>query len=153
MTKSFTLLELIFVIVIIAILAGVGTFFYKPKYLDTAIRRAILKIYETRYQGIGYNKNFQDLGNVNTSVGCINLENDIKDAIKEVVGEKKVEKFTIKASKEVICFDYIARVHDDNNTEIDSLVFNNIEINISYNNSLKTIIITPNTGYVFVKCN
>jgi len=77
MRKAFTLIELIFVIIIIGTLTGVGLNSFKTNYLINDVNFVVGKIRATQYQGIGYSKaEFGTTDKLSSDIGCITLDED-----------------------------------------------------------------------------
>jgi len=153
MKKAFTLLELIFVIVIIGVLAGVASSTYKENYLKNDISFIALKIKEAQYRGIGYEHMVFGTNNapVDYINGCIRLE---KSALEEKSTEGKVGyKLRVNSFDEgTICFDSKGRPHDDDFT-LATLRSEKKVIDLSYNGETKSIEISAVSGYVSTSCD
>lgn len=171
MRSAFSMVELIFVMVIIGILAATGTYYFKPNILQRDVDFVLGKIKEAKFRGIGYNKYEFNGSYRSDSIGCIELS---KDALNSNNGEDEAQKYKINSNTEIeayynnlqvntLCFDYLGRPHsdknesggDDNNeTRLDTLLHSPLEINVTYNGNSRTILVLPMSGFATVKvCN
>lgn len=74
MKKAYTLIELLFVIVIIGIMVGVGSTSIKTNYLINDVNFISGKIRQAQYQAIGYSKvSFGSTAPISSNIGCITL--------------------------------------------------------------------------------
>jgi len=137
MRKAFTLIELIFVIVIIGIITGVGVNSFKTHYLINDVNFIVGKIRATQYQGIGYSKvQFGTTTELNSSIGCITLD---KDSLNDT--NYKIHSTLVGNLKgETLCFD-----------EKGSPSLSEDNLSIEYKNKTVTLKIQPITGYITVK--
>ncbi|HIE34940.1 MAG TPA: type II secretion system protein [Campylobacterales bacterium] len=168
---AFTLIELIFVMVIIGILAGTGAYYFRPNILQRDTDFILGKIKEAKFKGIGYNKYEFNGSYRSNSIGCIELS---KDALNSSNEEDEAQKYKINSYVEInasyngsevktLCFDYLGRPHsdknesggDDNNeTRLDTLLHAPLEINITYNGDSRKILVLHMSGFATVKaCN
>jgi type II secretory pathway pseudopilin PulG len=149
--KSFTLIEMIFVVVLIGIVS-IGainaipdnTFTNNTKYLYN-------KVLEKKANAIGLMANTSD-SEENRSV-CIAFN---KEWLKNDETYSKV-KFNLSnrikiTPNKTICFDYLGRPHENdiNLTDFSTILHKKVDINITYikNNKCNTLTIYPITGYV-----
>ena len=143
--EAFTLLELIFVVMLIGILSGIGFYSFKPHYLRNDINFVLMKLEETRYQGMDYDKSRLSSGD---STGCISIDalNKSDDAAYKFHSTLKNRPF------EVLCFDTLGRDHngtqDSNTTTIDSLVHQNLTLVYGYNGEEANISIDYLSGNI-----
>jgi len=167
--SAFSLLELIFVIAIIGILAAIGAYYYRPNTLQKDTDFVLGKIKEARFRGIGFNKLYAENGSQIEnwrSVGCIELTKEgIENAFikKDEAKKYRLNSHTIIESVyyngyevDTLCFDYLGRPHrdrndngdlDNNETRLDTLLHTPLKIKLSYNDKLKTILILPISGF------
>jgi prepilin-type N-terminal cleavage/methylation domain-containing protein len=141
--KAFTLLEIVFVLVIIGIMAGVGSSSFRSNYLLDDASYISLKIKEAQFDGIGVEHlNFG--GGVNNSIGdkgCIELE---KSALENAGYTLHVDDF----DEGIICFDSKGRPHED---DFDGdLLLSKKTITLNHNSKEKIITIEPITGYTYI---
>jgi len=157
MKKAFTLIELIFVMVIIGIMAGVGFSSFKPKYLLNDTTFILAKIKEAQFLGIGY----EHLefggggGGADYDSGCINI---IKNSLEENATNKNEVsyKLHVTITKEqgdgannIICFDSKGRPHHTD-FALDNLLSTQSIFSFHYPNETRTITIEPITGYIIL---
>ena len=149
MKKSVTLVELIFVLVIIGILSFVGLYTFRPNFLRNDANLVFMKLETTRYQAIGYNKNLDDLGDINYSVGCIKID-DLNKSKEDYKFRSTIE--VDPASLDILCFDRYGRLHDgsiDNNkTTLNSLLNNYVIIKVKQNEKNITLKLFSKSGYI-----
>ena len=151
MKRAFSLVELIFVMVIMAILAGIGMSNFKINSLTNDADFVLTKIKQTRFEAIGYDKSNFNGSYISNSVGCIKLDSsDLSFKNYEI-------KSLIDSNISTLCFDYLGRPHngsqDNNKTTIDSLLHSPLQINLTYNQKSKKITVLPISGYSFISCN
>jgi prepilin-type N-terminal cleavage/methylation domain-containing protein len=147
--KAFTLLELIFVIVIIGVMVGVGSSAFKPKYLIDDSNFILAKIKEAQYKGIGFEHlNFDGsvMGGYDDR-GCItfskaNLSQENYKIKVELSGDLKDAK---------VCFDSQGRPREDSFNG--SLISTKEELVLSFAGDSKKISIMPLTGYSYISDN
>ena len=148
--SAFTLIELIFVIVIIGIIAGVGASSFKTHYLLNDTNFIIGKIREAQYRGIGYEHN--GFGSESTVAdyerGCILLKDENlsdKDYRLHVTLDGELK-------DKIVCFDAKGRPHSDDFTEA-TLISEQKVLILKYKNQENNISIQPFTGYAIIKHN
>ena len=157
---AYTLLELIFIVVIIGILSGVAFYSFKPNYLKDDAAKVLMQLEATRYQAIGYDKALNNLGSPDYLTGCIDLTQMDKDstALNGSTDYKFHSTITAKTtsgtSVDTLCYDKFGRIYDgtqDNNaTDIEqSLINNDINITLFYPtpNDSVAILIDHKTGF------
>jgi len=146
--RAFTLVELIFVIVIIGILSGIGFYSFDPHYLQNDRDFVELKLNRVRYEGLNYDKR-NPSSDMNYSIGCI-----AKDELLTADGTidknyKSHAILTLTPDQNILCFDTFGRLHDgtDNNkTTQNSLLTQNVVISLEYNSKEKNITIDYISG-------
>lgn len=156
MKKAFTLLELIFVILIIGIISSVGFSSFKPKYLIDDVNFIATKIKETQFLGTGYEHNSFGVEEITPdySNGCIDLK---KSSLNESATTDNKMNYILHVTDEnnnefdygTICFDSKGRPHDNNFTN-GSLLSTQKVLRFKYSNKEKNITIEPITGYVII---
>jgi len=151
--KSFTLIELIFVIVIVGIISIGAINAIPDNTLENNTNYIYSKILEKKANSLGLIANM-DNGEENRTV-CITFT---KEWIKNDENFSKVKfnlsnRIKIIAQNPTICFDYLNRPYKGkiNLLTFNNLLYNTSEINISYNNKQKSIVIYPTTGDIEIK--
>jgi prepilin-type N-terminal cleavage/methylation domain-containing protein len=151
--EAFTLIELIFVIVIIGILSSVAINSFKPHHLRNDINFVLMKLEETRYKAIGYDKSLSS--GLDYTIGCISI-NNLNDTH---VTKTKTNAYKFHASFDmasitpnIICFDTLGKVHDgeidQNKTTLGSLLPNDVNLTYKYNNKAGSLIIDHFSGSI-----
>jgi prepilin-type N-terminal cleavage/methylation domain-containing protein len=150
MKKAFTLLELIFVIVLIGVLSGIAFYMNRPDPTRSDAQYTLLKLKEARYRAIGY----QSSDNFGVDGGCIILS-------KDALSNNKAPKHTIKSliaptslTGNEICFDSLGRPHKGNSVALSTLLRSDLNITFTNINGTKssTIRIFPQSGYSTMTC-
>jgi len=151
--KAFTLIELIFVIIIVGIISIGALNAIPDNTLKNNTNFIYSKILEKKANALGFMANMEK-EEENRTV-CITFT---KEWLKEDENFSKVkfnlsDRIKINPQNETICFDYLSRPHKGkiDLKNFNNLLYNSSEINISYNKSQKTIIIYPLTGDIEIK--
>ena len=147
-TKAFTLIELIYVIVIIGILVGTGFYYFKPHYLQNDRNFLELQLNTVRYEGLNYDKRSPS-ADVNYSIGCIAKSDFFTSRSTVDKHYKKHATVTLTPDESILCFDTLGQLHtgsDANQTEKDSLSSSDIVITLDYNHEEKNITIDHISG-------
>ena len=154
MRRAVTLLELIFVMVIIGILIGIGVYTFRPKYLQNDADFVYMNILQAKYRGVNYDKSLHDTS-TDDSIGCIELS---ETAIKN---RAKSAHYTFRSqivvndndSNLTLCFDSYGRPHlDDNLTSFSSLLKSKKTlVSLQYKNQEVNITIFPQSGYIQIE--
>ena len=152
--KAFTLLELIFVIVVIGIMVGVGSSAFKPTYLIDDTNFILLKIKEAQYEAIGFERRTFGGGLMagHEDSGCVTFT---KASLEEnaITANEINYKLRVELSGELngkkICFDSkgAPRVGAFNGTALETQE----TLTLTYSGESKNIVIEPRTGYVLLK--
>ncbi|BCD60873.1 MULTISPECIES: prepilin-type N-terminal cleavage/methylation domain-containing protein [unclassified Nitratiruptor] len=154
MRKAVTLIELIFVLIIIGILVGIGFYAFKPKYLDNDANFIYAEILQAKYQGVNYDKRFAVNG-IEADIGCLELsEASILERASQAHYTFKSQITVNDPSNSItLCFDSYGRPHlNDNNTSFSSILNNKKTlITLQYNQKEANITIFPKTGYVVIE--
>jgi len=150
MKNAFSLIELIFVIVIIGVLSSIGFYMNRPDYSRQDAQYTLLKLKEARYRALGY-----DTGDGSSAPqGCVILtaaalsdneppKHEIKSTIASITG----------LATTTICYDAIGRPHDGNSTALNTLIRNNATILFSSGDKNSTVRIYPQSGYAIIPCS
>jgi len=147
--SGFTMVELIFVIIVIGILASIGTAIFPNNHLRNDTKYVIMKIKQTQQKAIGYSTyRFGDseFWQENNTT-CIDLtKNNIKNMAKNK--ESKPYSFLsdiqVNDNNSTICFDEYGRVY----SQTEHKLLPDINITIKYNNKNSTISVYRYSGYV-----
>lgn len=150
MKKAFSLIELIFVIVLIGVLSGIGFTMSRPDYTRNDAQYALLKLKEARYRALGY-----DTGNGSSAPqGCVTLT---KAALSNNEPPKHEIKSTIAPitglTTAMICFDALGRPHDGNSTALSTLIPSDLNILFSHADKNSSIRIYRQSGYAIIPCS
>jgi prepilin-type N-terminal cleavage/methylation domain-containing protein len=148
MRKAFSLLELIFVIVLIGIIAGVGSSMFKTNYLLNDTNFIVAKIREAQYQGIGYEHNGFGIeaSTPDYDRGCVYL-NDVNLSASDY---KLHVTLGGDLKDKTLCFDSKGRPHEGDFTK-STLLTEQKMLNLINNSKIVSISIEPVTGYAIIK--
>lgn len=146
---AFTLIELIFVIVLIGVLSGIGFYMNRPDVTRSDAQYTLLKLKEARYRAIGYD-------DYNLS-GCVTLtdaalENDDTSTIHDIKSEVTPDSTVLTNSDKTVCFDSLGRPHDGNSTALSSVLRKNLDIVFTKGDKNTTIRLFPQSGYAIINC-
>lgn len=145
MRHAFSLIELIFVIVLIGIISGIGFYMSRPDYARQDAQYTLLKLKEARYRAIGYDA-YDPAGCVTlTQAALSNSDESPRHEIKSTI---TVTPNTVNT----VCFDALGRPHDGNFVTLNSLL--RTEVTVLFQNSDKnsSIRIFPQSGYAIIPC-
>lgn len=150
MKTAFTLIELIFVMIIFGMLATVGIYGFKSNNLRNDVNYVYMKIQEAKYQGINYDK----LGLLHANaIGCIDLTQ------KALTQMARKDHYTIKSDIQsfvtTLCFDSFGRAHiDDNLTQDSSMISQKrLLLTLQSRNHSANLVVLPQSGYVIIEYN
>jgi len=151
--KAWTLIELIFVILIVGLISIVGVNSIPDNTLLNNSKFLYNKILEKKSNAIAFEADMNN-SEENRSV-CITFT---KEWIQNDENYSKVKfnfsnRINISATNSTICFDYLGRpyagaVDLDN---FSNLLHNEVNISLDYNNKEKNITIYPISGYVEIR--
>jgi len=147
--RAFSLMELIFVIVIMGILSFMGLQFIPDETLTSDTQMLKEKILQKKSDALGYKTAGSD------DYVCINFDKDDLNSKDKNSNEKVHYKFKSEISVKglnngnTICFDYLGRVFDGEiDVNLTNLVHKNIIISLKYKNKEQNITIYPITGVI-----
>jgi len=146
MKKAFSMLELIFVIILMGVLSSIGFYMYRPNTALLDAQYTLLKLKEARYRAIGYSA-------LDPS-GCVTL---IKASLEEdttTIRHDLKSAITHTAHNDTICFDALGRPHDMGfSIDLSTLAHSPIDIvftDFSDNQKSSTIRLFPQSGYAII---
>lgn len=143
--KAFSMVELIFVIVLMGILASMGGNLLPDNRLLNDTNYIIMKIKETQknaigYDVIGFGKPWSS--STENNVTCITLTQD--GFLDKEFNSQKPHRFSIEDfDSGVLCFDVYGRPY-----QTEQILLQNLDINVTYNGKTKNISVLPISGYV-----
>ncbi len=151
--KAFTLIEMIFVIVLVGLIS-IGAINSLPdNTLMNNTHFIYNKILEKKANALSFMAKM-DNKDENRSV-CIIFD---KDWIKNDENYSKVKfnlskRIQISSSIQTICFDYLGRPYDGSVdlTNFNTILHKKVDINVTYNEKHKEITIHPISGFVEIK--
>ncbi len=144
MRQAFTLLEIIFVIVLIGIMAGVGSSMFKTNYLLHDVNFITLKIREAQYRGIGFEHYDMSAGTytISPALGCVTLN---KSALADENYKLHVDDFDYGT----LCFDSKGQPHEGDFTT-PPMVARKV-LTLRHHGAEQNITIEPLSGYAIIK--
>jgi prepilin-type N-terminal cleavage/methylation domain-containing protein len=144
MKHAFSLLELIFVIVLMGILTGIGFYYSRPDYSRQDAQYTLLQLKEARYRALG--------NGVLSSDVCVTLT---ASALSNNPSPKHEIRSTITLNPPgmtTVCFDGLGRPHNGNSITLASLLRATGDITFTYAGKNSTIRLYPQTGYAIIPC-
>ena len=141
---AFSLVELIFVIVLLGVLSGIGFYMSRPDYARQDAQFTLLKLKEARYRAIGYDT-LSPAGCVTLTPAALSNNQIPRHEIKSTI--------TITPNTPTICFDGLGRPHNGNTITLSSLLHNKHTITFSSGDKNATIRLYSGTGYAIIPCN
>ncbi len=145
--RGFTLIELIFVILLIGILAFIGLEFIPDNTLNDDVKELKNLINLKATNALSYEANMSD-SNDKKRV-CITFDRDYLNNEENLSKVKFFFKSEINSTIKTICFDKFGRVYKNYvDNENENLLHENVKIMLKLKNDEKYIIIHKQTGYV-----
>ena len=146
------MIETIFVIVIISIVAATGAFVFRPHRLYNDTQWVLMQIRKARFEGIGIDHRKFGSGEIEDplGLGCIVLDNDgiISKSRKGGAKYEMKAKIVGESAGRKICFDHLGRACEGNySNPIDSIV----SVTLNYGERNRSIVIFPVSGYAIIK--
>ena len=145
--KAFTLIELIFVIIIMGVLSFIAVSYIPDNTLtdDTKALKNLIKLKET--YALGYEANMSD-DNDKKRI-CITFDKNILNNEENFSKIRYYFKSDISSNVKTVCFDKFGRPFDNSiDIKDKNLLHKNVIITLSYKNKDKNIKIYQITGYV-----
>jgi len=157
--KAFTMIELIFVIVLIGILTNVGLTFLPDNRLINDTNFLIMKIKAKQKGAIGYDiyksgKPWQipTKNSLEYNLTCIELNTTILEQNDNKSQTPYKFSSTISVDKnKTICFDEDARPYHQNSSGGEQLLLTSLDINLTLKGQTKKLSIMPVSGFVHIK--
>jgi prepilin-type N-terminal cleavage/methylation domain-containing protein len=143
---AFSLIELIFVIVLIGVLSGIGFYMSQPDATKQDAQYTMLKLKEARYHALGYN-GLLPQHCVTLTKDALSNASDNNDSMHREIKSKSID-----TSYTTICFDSLGRPHNGNNINLSSLLPANIDILFKDGDKNTTIRLFNGSGYVIIQC-
>ncbi|WP_456404538.1 pilus assembly FimT family protein [Hydrogenimonas sp.] len=153
MKRGFTLIELIFVILLVGLLGAVGTSLYKPDRVLSDTRFIAAKLMKSRYLAIGYDhRNFDGTFRADR-IGCVTLDRSgLEDGVDEAGGYRlgTTTQITVDGmAGNTICFDEKGYPHDGD-FSAGSLLHRKVDITVSGSGKSYRITLFPVSGYATI---
>lgn len=154
MKSAYTLVELIFVVVIIGVLGGVASTSFKSDYLSLDMNYIAAKIKEAQYKGIGYEHREFSGGEDGSTLGCITLTKSSLEgkAIDGDVAYRLHADLSGYLNNKTLCFDAKGEAHDDGSFSSNAITEQKL-LELTYNGVTKKITILPMSGFAIIECN
>ncbi|BCD68676.1 type II secretion system protein [Nitratiruptor sp. YY09-18] len=147
MRRALSVIELIFVMIVIGILATIAINSFKTHNLQNDANFIYLKMMEAKYQGLAYDKSGLTKPD---GIGCIDLG---EQSLKKMAQKEHYQiKSALQNSIDTLCFDSFGRPHkDDNLTQESSLITQAQKIlQLTYKNQKASFMLYPKSGYLYV---
>ncbi len=149
--SAFTLLELIFVIVIIGILAKIGMASIRTDYLLSDANYIAMKLEAARYRGIGYDHRWgkdEDLGEA-----CVTLtESGLGERAEQGSVHYAIHvSLSGELAGQTVCFDRLGQAHDDGNFTSEPIAERKVLVLEDGKGRRRQIVVLPKSGYVAIK--
>lgn len=151
MRQAFTIIELIFVIVLLGILAGAIKMNLPDNTLSNDIQFITQKIKESQLGALSYdNYDYANKAFYDSDTTCIAINKESFNTLESNSSSGKpyrLSNFTsISPNNITLCFDAMGRPYELNN-----FAKMPIEFNIIYKNRSKTVLVMPVSGNVIIK--
>jgi len=147
--RAFSLIELIFVIIIMGILTFVGLEFIPDETLVVDTQMLKQKILDKKSNALGFDYTGEN------NLTCITFSKDALNFDENLTSKTKVERYKFKSQISIkglkngnrICFDAMGRPFEGKvDKNLTNLLHNYIIIKLKYRNEKNTIILYPITG-------
>jgi len=145
--KTFTLLEMIFVLILMGILSIIAVEYIPDNTLSDDTKALKNLINEKKSFALAYEANMSNAEDRNKV--CIDLNADILNQEENNSKIRYFFKSKIVSNYNIICFDKFGRVfHNGIDFQDANLLHQDVNITLIYKDKNKTIIIHPITGFV-----
>lgn len=148
MRHAFSLIELIFVIVLIGIISGIGFYMSRPDYARQDAQYTLLKLKEARYRAIGYD--------AYDPAGCVTLTqaalSNSDESPRHEIKNEPIITYAPNPAITTICFDGLGRPHEGNSTALSTLIKTELTLLFQYGDKNSSIRIFPQSGYAIIPC-
>lgn len=155
--RAFSLIELIFVIIIIGVLSGISFYISQPEYTHQDAQYTLLKLKEARYNAIGYDGLKDDQCVILTKESLSSAESPahtIKSTIELGSVSTSANPILHSIANATVCFDALGRVHEGKDITLLSLVQSNSDIQFKNGDKNSTIRLFSGSGYAIIQsCN
>lgn len=143
--NAFTLLELVLVLVIVGILAGVGAELFRPNYLERDARFVLMKIRQAQYEGVGYDRRkFGSETKVITKIGCLDMNGSLNETMSDGEVHYRLHAELDGPLKDrTLCFDRLGAPSASGVSFPASLT-------LRYGSKELNVTVFPNTGYATI---
>ena len=145
--RAFTLIEMIFVLIIIGILSVIAVEFIPDNTLTDNTKALKNLINEKKSFALGYEANMSNSDDKKKV--CITFN---KDTLNKEENNSKVKYFfkaDISSNYDTICFDRFGRVYKNSiDAKNKNLLHENVKITLKYKNKTKTITVHKTTGFI-----
>jgi len=152
MRRAFTLLELVFVIVIIGILAKIGSEAFRTDYLRNDAAFVALKIRQAQFEGIGFDHRTFDGSQIADTTGCLTLTQVSleENATAGRAAYRLHASLTGDLAGKTLCFDHLGMPHDDG-SHISTPMAAAATLTLTYGGRERNLTVLPRSGYVIIK--
>jgi len=139
--KGFTLIELIFVVIIISLLSALAIISMPDNRLIDDYNVIKQKIINTKSQAIGYKEEGSN------EKFCITLTKDSLNNDEDKVKYKIKSDISTNLDSNILCFDYLGRSFGGSvDFNLSNILHKVVEVNVSYKGNVKTIKVYPFGG-------
>lgn len=153
--NAFSLVELIFVIVLISLISGIGFYMSRPDYTRQDAQYTLLKLKEARYRALGYDA-LDNAGCVTLTQAALSSNETPRHEIKSTWDQIQVTTYSLgqhDLTDNIVCFDSLGRPHDGNSTTLSTLIQEPFSILFKHGDKNSTIRLFSGTGYAIIPCN
>ena len=153
---AFTLIGLIFVLLLVGILGTVTATLYKPGMLHNDAKFVKMRLEKTRYLATGYDARNFDGSTIADGPGCIELTREGLEGNLSGAGAYRLQKSTTLTvsglTGNTLCFDHRGRPHDGDRS-LATLLHDVVDIDVGNGGGSYRIRIYPMSGYAAERSN